>query len=46
MLNTRELIARRLFVAKVKDGYLRHEARVMVFYKTGIVIPYTEAKKT
>jgi hypothetical protein len=45
-ISTKELIARRLFTVKIRDyGYSRHEARLLVFWKTGIAIPYNESKK-
>lgn len=45
MLNTRELIARRLFVKKIKDGYTCFEARCLVYRKLNVLIPWFEAKK-
>lgn len=45
MLNTRELIARRLFVQKIKAGHKCFEARCLVYRKLNVFIPWFEAKK-
>jgi hypothetical protein len=44
-MNTRELIARRVYTKHIRDGVPRYKARFFVFCKTGIVIPFEESKE-
>jgi hypothetical protein len=44
-MHTRELIARQIFTKHIREGATRHKARFFVFCKSGIHIPFNEAKK-
>jgi len=45
VMNTRELIARQYFTGLVRSNWVITKARIAVFNKLGIVLPYQEAKK-
>lgn len=44
-MNTREIIVRQLYTKRIRENYTQHEARLIVFWKTGHIIPFNEAKK-